>query len=282
MIKRALLILLVFAGCTTGGEDHVFNRLHYRFTGAGTKTLLFIHGWCINQTYWNSQVNYFRDRYRVLTLDLAGHGRSRGKPTDGALQSYANDIVELVNELELENVILVAHSMAGNIALHVYDKVPDRIIGIVGVDNLQQLGAEHTPEEIQQVSYYFDQMRRDFKRLSRSYAEAGLFSSSTPDSVRNRVIHDFQDCDSLMAVAALQSLVQEGANEKLLAPRLKIPLMLILSDAGQKPLVDSVSLTRYCGAGYRINTVKGTGHYPMVEAPAEFNQRLNEALKQVQ
>jgi pimeloyl-ACP methyl ester carboxylesterase len=39
--------------------------------------LLFVHGWCINKSYWESQMKYFRDKYTVVAMDLPGHGAVR-------------------------------------------------------------------------------------------------------------------------------------------------------------------------------------------------------------
>ena len=47
-------------------------RIDYTDTGTGDTTLLFVHGWCINKTYWEKQVAYFGKRYRVVTIDLPG------------------------------------------------------------------------------------------------------------------------------------------------------------------------------------------------------------------
>lgn len=255
--------------------------LSFSLTGKGTKTLVFIHGWCINQTYWSSQANHFKDSYRVLTLDLAGHGQSKVERTIWSVEEYADDVVQLLLELKLENVILVAHSMSGNIALHIYNKIPKRIVGFVGVDNLQELGVERSKEELEQIKAYFGQMKNDFPSQSEQYAMNSLFSASTTDSVKNRVINDFRTSNPEMAISTLESLTIQGQKEKELAPKLRIPMLLLVSDSGKAPLVNDESLRKYCGAGYRVFSIRGTGHYPMIEAPDEFNRQLSEALKLV-
>jgi len=44
--------------------------------GKGDTTLLFVHGWCINKTYWLEQVAQFKEKYRVVAIDLPGFGKS--------------------------------------------------------------------------------------------------------------------------------------------------------------------------------------------------------------
>ncbi|MBL4678297.1 MAG: alpha/beta hydrolase [Mucilaginibacter sp.] len=76
----ALTILTVLASCQNkkGGNSlpPVNNNdvnIAYTDSQAGDTTLLFVHGWCINKSYWQDQVNYFSKNYRVITIDLPGY-----------------------------------------------------------------------------------------------------------------------------------------------------------------------------------------------------------------
>jgi alpha-beta hydrolase superfamily lysophospholipase len=51
-------------------------NIAYTDTGRGVTTLLFVHGWCINKSYFNQQAKYFNNKYRVITMDLPGYGQS--------------------------------------------------------------------------------------------------------------------------------------------------------------------------------------------------------------
>ncbi len=216
-----------------------------------------------------------------MTLDLAGHGQSKVKRNDWTIRSYAGDIIDIIRQLDSDSVILVAHSMAGNIALHIYDSIPHKIIGIVGIDNLRALGVEHSEEQLKELNDYFDKMKNDYASQAKEHALKYLFSATTADSIKQRVVNDFTSADPGVAIPTIRSLILEGKNEKQIAPKLKFPLLLVLSDNGQGPLVDSASLNKYCGKGYKIFTVKGTGHYPMIEAPEEFNTQLGKALHSI-
>src|SRR6266542_1979364 len=52
-------------------------NLAYLDTGSGEPALVFIHGWCCNQTMWGEQTKAFAPKHRVIAVDLAGHGRVR-------------------------------------------------------------------------------------------------------------------------------------------------------------------------------------------------------------
>ena len=53
-------------------------RIAYDVTGEGEPTLVFVHGWCCDRSYWQPQVEYLSQQYRVVAIDLAGHGRDLG------------------------------------------------------------------------------------------------------------------------------------------------------------------------------------------------------------
>lgn len=54
--------------------------VRYEVHGAGPPALVFVHGWSCDRDYWRGQVEHFAGRYRVVTVDLAGHGESGGGP----------------------------------------------------------------------------------------------------------------------------------------------------------------------------------------------------------
>src|ERR1700676_3504702 len=58
--------------------------IHSTVRGRGTKTIVFVHGWTCDESSWREQVPYFEKNYRVITLDLPGHGKS-GSPSKGPL-----------------------------------------------------------------------------------------------------------------------------------------------------------------------------------------------------
>src|SRR5882762_3597848 len=112
-------------------------NIAYTDTGKGDTTLFFVHGWCINRGYWYNQVNYFSKKYRVVTIDLPGFGQSGKNRTAWTPETYGLDVDSVIAQLNLKNVILVGHSMAGDIVLQAAVNAPDRVIGLVGIDNFK-------------------------------------------------------------------------------------------------------------------------------------------------
>ncbi|MBL7996048.1 alpha/beta hydrolase [bacterium] len=278
---RPFYVLLIFVLCVSAcrfTDPKIQTTLNYRLAGEGTRTLVFVHGWCINGSYWNSQADAFKNQYRVLTLDLAGHGRSVVERKDRSIAGYANDVVNLIRQLKLDSVILIGHSMSGNINLLVFDKIPEKVIGFIGIDNLHELGKEQSDTAKAESEAIIRALETNFTKTAPLFANF-LFSPTTDSTVRFRVMNDIMTSDTVRAAATLKSLYEESLQESVYSKKLRVPLVLINSD--RYPVDDNL-LAKNAGSGYKVFFVKGTGHYPMVEAPEEFNERLHEALSFIQ
>ena len=121
-------------------------NINYQVAGAGPVTLLFVHGAYIDLDYWKNQVQYFSPNYRVLTMDLAGHGQSGHNRTDWTVAQFGQDLVAVLDQLDLHNVILIGHSMGGDVALEAAVARPDRILGLIGIDFFKNAGQPLPPE----------------------------------------------------------------------------------------------------------------------------------------
>src|SRR3954449_10305488 len=112
---------------TTGVTEHTGNRittrdgteLFYKDWGAG-QPVVFSHGWPLNADAWDEQAFLVASNgYRAVAHDRRGHGRS-GQPWAGNdLDTYADDLAELVEGLDLKKAILVGHStIRGEVPAH--------------------------------------------------------------------------------------------------------------------------------------------------------------------
>lgn len=275
-IIYALVIgcLLISACQQKPKEQKINSPLNYSLAGQGTQTLVFVHGWCINGSYWDRQVESFKDSYKVLPLDLAGHGKSKIDRKEWTIASYAADVVDLIRQLKLDSVILIGHSMSGNINLLVYDTIPEKVIGFIGIDNLHELGKEQSDTAKAESEAFIKMLETNYTSTANLFANF-LFSPTTDSTIRFRVMNDIMASDTVRAAATLKSLYGESLKESVYSKKLRVPLVLVNSD--RYPVDDNL-LTKNAGSGYKVFFVKGTGHYPMIEAPEEFNTRLQEAL----
>lgn len=248
-------------------------QIDYTDTGRGDTTLFFVHGWCINKTYWSNQVVKFNKRYRVITIDLPGFGKSGKNRKVWDTKTFSSDVNTVMSQLNLKNVILIGHSMAGDIIIQSAINDPVKVIGLVGVDNLKSVGIEHTPSKQDKADYNkaIDEMKHHFKSFAYKYVNNDLFFKTTGSEVRNRVLKDVANADSVIATACL---LQDDFNEASKLIQTKKKIYLINSD------VNTTDTTGFKSKNipYKIMYVHATGHFPMIEKPEEFNLRLEQIL----
>ncbi len=113
-------------------------RLHYADWGnADAPPLLLIHGGRDHCRSWDWTAEQLYQDWHVIAPDLRGHGDSAWSPDgDYSMQSHIYDIAQLVHQLQLAPVTIVAHSLGGNIALRYTGLYPDSVRKIVAIEGL--------------------------------------------------------------------------------------------------------------------------------------------------
>lgn len=252
--------------------------INYNIYGRGEVTLLFIHGAYIDQTYWDEQVKYFEKHYKVVTLDLAGHGKSGRERTHWSVEGLADDVVALVKHLELKNVILVAHSLGGSIALIAATKYPQPFIGFIGIDNFKNAATPLAPEFQRQVPDILENLKKDFANTNEHYARMALFTKDTPPEISDRVVKDYRNAYEPMANATTPEIFTMDSTERQLLPKLKLKLYLINVDY-YPTNIDA--LKQHVVNGFELAEIHGTSHYPMIENPEGFNEQLEKIVDKI-
>ncbi len=246
--------------------------IHYAVQGKGEPALVFIHCWSCNRHLWDNQVAEFSKTHLVVTIDLPGHGESGLERKNWTVESFGDDVKTVVTKLNLKRVVLIGSSMGGPIALEAARRMPDRVVGIVPVDTLQNVESKLTPEQLEGV---FKAMEADYKGASATLMNQFFFSPSTPAAVKERVLADIASRPPETAIAILKGIFAYDA-----APALKetkVPIRAINSDRNPT----SLEVNRKYAPQFDVVLIKGTGHYPMLEDPTRFNAMLTDILRQM-
>jgi len=249
-------------------------KISFTDSKIGDTTLLFVHGWCINKSYWNNQVNYFSSKYRVVTFDMPGFGQSGKNRTDWSTEAYGQDVDSVISQLKLKNVILIGHSMAGDIVLQAAVNNPE-VIGLVGVDNFKNVGRLQTPAEKKDFDDAIAALKHNFKSVAIPYFKQDLFSKTTSQVIQTRILNDVAHADTTIATEAME---QGNAFDELVKlHQLKRKLYLINSNVHP---ADTTGFIKN-GIPYQLLYIHGTGHFPMIESPAGFNLLLDKVIKDI-
>lgn len=113
-------------------------KLHYLDWGnEGAPVLLLVHGMRDHARSWDWTAQALRHDWRVIAVDLRGHGDSDWSPDGGYLGSYhLLDLVNLIDHLGCEQLTIVAHSFGGAVSAHYAASFPERVRKLVLVDGM--------------------------------------------------------------------------------------------------------------------------------------------------
>ncbi len=181
------------------------------------------------------------------------------------MPAFGDDVVAVVDDAAIERMVLVGHSMGGDVIVEAALRLGDRVAGVVWVDTYQTLGEVSTTEE---VDAFVAPFRRDFPGETRRFVR-GLFPSTADPVLVEWVAEDMA---SAPPDIALDAVVYAWGNDGPILgalDRLTVPVVAINPDDGQ---TDVDSLRRH---GVSTVLVRGVGHFPMLEDPDQFNRVLD-------
>jgi len=249
-------------------------RIYFTAGGSGERALVFIHGWTCNRTNWAFQMKSFAPRYRVVSIDLGGHGESDQDRTDYSIPGFGADVVSVLELLDIRRAVLVAHSMGGSVALEAANQAPDRIVSVVGVDNFKDRGHRFSESQIKEfnrpLEEHYDSTIRDMSRR--------MFHPQTDRRLVQRIVSEMAQTPQNVAVAAFTAANRYSSRELDTAlRRFGRPLYLINSDRSPTQAHKFKDLV----PEFHPRILRSSGHFPMLEKPQEFDRELRSVLSEL-
>jgi pimeloyl-ACP methyl ester carboxylesterase len=243
--------------------------------GKGDVTLVFVHGWSGDSRYWRYQIPYFYKKYRIVTVDLAGHGNSEQNRKVYSLEAFGQDIKAVVEDVNAKKVILIGHSMSGEIVAEAARLMPDRVIGIIGADSIQNVEDTMPKEQFKQM---VDGFQKDFKGEVKNFVEP-MFGKDIKPELKKWIIDDISCEPPYVAISAFKEYVTKFENKGIanIFKEVKVPVRCVNTDLWPtNPEVNRKYMT-----SFDVVFMKGAGHFVMLERPDEFNKLLSRSIKEI-
>ena len=280
--------------------------------------LVFIHGWLLSRAYWQPLVSQLSAQHRCLTYDLRGFGESvraqsdsdghpiealphrqlkiptgySWTPTDSAsaysLAAYAQDLSELLDQLGLDQVWLLGHSLGGSIALWAAYLLPERVKGVICIN---AGGGIYIPKEFekfrsagQQMVKYRPAWLPAVPLLPRLFSRLMVHQPLDTRWGRQR-LNDFIRADQQAAVGTLlESTTCEAVHQlPQLIAQLKQPVHFITASEDQvmppRYVNYLASFHSHFQAGMSVSELADCGHMAMVEQPEAVGEVVRAVLE---
>jgi len=242
--------------------------------GIGSPTVVLIHGWTCDGSDWAHQHDAFSADYRVITVDLRGHGRSSAPPSGYDPRGFAQDIAALLDVLSVHDVIAIGHSLGGLVASALSIERPDLVAGVVVVD--PPYGRD--PDRVAFLAEVLEGLRTDNCEDVIAAAISGMDSAETPSHLRAWHRRRARGCPPHVLAGTLEQIFwsenQFGliaeAEEYLQQRACPVLAFYVAPErAGWEATLSSHPASKALA-------IDGVGHWLHQEQPEEFNRAVVE------
>ena len=247
--------------------------ISYEISGAGEPTLVFLHGWSCDSRYWRVQVPVFSQRNRVVVLDLAGHGHSGMTRTKYTMGAFGEDVRAVTESTGSHSAILIGHSMGGSVVAEAARLMPDRVIGLIGVDTLENIEYPMTLEELKKM---IAPLEKDFRSGSQQFV-GEMISPRTDPELRKWILSDISAAPPAVALSAMKEMMTQyitGEAAKVFE-QIRIPVVTVNGDLW--PI--NYEANRRHMYSYDAIVLKEADHFLMMDRPEDFNRALEKGIR---
>ena len=255
--------------------------VRYAVHGDGLPAIVFVHGWSCDRRYWHRQVGHFAARFTVVTVDLAGHGESGTGRRSYTMPAFGADVAAVVTGLDLPEVVLVGHSMGGDVVVEAARLLGVRVRGLVWVDvysSLEDSGPDPADDAADEaaddaaIAAFMAPFRADFAAATRAFVRRIAGADTDPDLV-DRIADDMAAAPPHIALDAMRHSV---GNERAAIAGLRHAAVPAVAINPASPPTDVDSLSRH---GVATKVRPAVGHFLMLQDPAGFNTLLDEVIE---
>lgn len=248
-----------------------FNEIKvlYDSYGTGDNALVFIHGWTCNRALWVPQEPLYT-KYRSILIDLPGHGDSEAPcGIDYNHEFFARAINTILQKENINNSVLIGHSLGGPLATMVLRLFPEKVSGIFYVDSFLDIPQAYlTIEERRKLGQNFHDDEFFLKSID------GLFvDKNDPDgSIRKAVTDVMAGTPTHVRVSAIttDSVPHQWRYDEVTS----IPAYHIVT-----PMFSNIDKQWvHHIPQLRVEVWERYGHFLYMEAPERFNNALDQFL----
>jgi len=270
MKGKALIATLMLVAATAAGfaqppkkwTNYDGSKVYYYNIGdRRSKTaLVFIHGWNCSADFWKDSLDAF-PKYRVIAIDLPGHGQSDQPKIDYTMAYFAKSIEAVMKEVKVDRVVLVGHSMGTPVARQFYRIFPEQTLALVAVDGpLQPFGPRA------QMEGFFAPLFKDYKNQSTKFID-GLLGPVRQD-VKTVIRPIMLAAPDYVAVSAMKAMLDDSiwTNDQI-----KVPVLAVMAKNPMYP-PNMEEGFRKIAPNLEFQMWEGVSHFLFMEKPKEFNE----------
>ncbi len=253
--------------------------IYYEIHGEGKETLLFSHGLLWSGKMFGPQVDYFKTRFRVVTYDHCGQGRSGGRATGYDMDSLTDDAASLIEKLNLGPCHVAGLSMGGFVAMRLAARRPELVKSLILMET--SAGPEvytfkynllNTVVKLFGVKVVTNQV------MPIMFGQTFLNDANRTDE-KAHWTKELQSNQKSIVKAVKGVIDREGIVDEL--RNITIPTLIVVGDEDVATPPDKAKTIHEHIAGSELKIIKGAGHTSTIEEPRQVNQAIEKFLNRI-
>lgn len=255
-------------------------QIHYRVEGQGKSTLVFIHGWSCNETFFLPQVEEFRKTHRVIAIDLPGHGKSEAFP-QLSVPLFARAVEAVRAQEKATMPVLVGHSLGAVVARQYGRMFPGVAKGFVFLDGaIYQLPADEAgrarwSEMIRGLAQRFGPgLEKKVRERNISEFLSNLYTANTPREFQLMILGQVLQTKAETSEGAMRAMADLQLWDGL---ALRQPTLAIRAGRQAPPGEEAYLRSLFPDLQYRF--WEGVSHFLQLEKPEDTNREIKEFLR---
>jgi pimeloyl-ACP methyl ester carboxylesterase len=274
-----VIALILFSyGCKNKPENVAISsdgvKVSFSQMGKGEPAILFVHGWANRANIWDETMSHFSGKYKTVAVELFGSDESYNNRDDWSMALFGEDVAAVIKKLKLNQVVLVGFSMGSAVIAETAKLLPEKIIGLVLVDDLQDVEMKYAPEMIAVMdSFMMDLVTAP---TNEKLVNGGFYKKNQEKSFQ-RVETMLKSSSQTGWKRSLQSYfkwINENCIESF--KQIKAPVTAINSD--MEPT--KVETFRKYAPSFQAKIIPDVGHLVFWDNPEEFNRLLEESIQE--
>jgi 3-oxoadipate enol-lactonase len=254
-------------------------NLAYTDQGQGLP-VVFVHAFPLSRAMWAPQVEALAGRFRVITVDLRGHGESDAPLWRYTLDQFADDLRGLMDHLGLSKAVFVGLSMGGYTLFAFYRRYPDRLKGLILADTRAQADTEEGR------AGRFTMAQTAYRQGADAVADLMLPKLFSPASLQGRpdLTQQVRNIITKTQVSGIAGDLMAMAERSDSVPLLKditCPTLVVVGELDTATPPADAKLIADGIPGARLEIIPAAAHLANLEQPEAFNRAVRSFLETI-
>jgi pimeloyl-ACP methyl ester carboxylesterase len=248
------------------------NGITIAYSDQGTGLpIVFLHAFPLNRTMWAAQEHALSSQFRIITIDLRGHGESDAPLWRYTLEQSADDVSALLDQFAIKQALFVGLSMGGYILFAFYRKHAARVKGMILADTRAQADTPEGKEGRLQMA------QTAYKKGPSAIADIMIPKLLSPATVQTKPdlvqqVRAMIEGNQISGIAGDLMAMAERPDSILLLSQITCPTQIIVGELDQATPPSDAKLMAEKISGARLATILGAAHLANLEQPETFNQ----------